>query len=180
MHRKVEDLMLPLSEYATISENATLRDALKALDEAQLGLTQDRHFHRAVLVLDEAGHVAGKLSHWALLRCLEPRMHFKDDLRSLDRAGLSPEFVDQIVKNLPVPQDSMEGLCHRAAHTRVRDVMVPALESISADAPLFEAVRLLVLSHAQSMIVTRGGNAVGILRLTDVFEEVANRIRNCE
>ncbi len=32
-------------------------------------------------------------------------------------------------------------------------------------------------SRAQSLLVTRGGEVVGILRLSDVFEEVADMIR---
>lgn len=41
--KKARDLALPLSEYATISQEATLQQALVALNKAQLG------FHRFVL-----------------------------------------------------------------------------------------------------------------------------------
>ena len=50
--RPVGEVMLLLEEYATVAADATVEDALIALDKAQLGLTYDRHHHRAVLVLE--------------------------------------------------------------------------------------------------------------------------------
>ena len=85
----VKDLMLSLDEYATIYQGSTIQEALTALTESQLGLTDDRHFHRAVLVLDESGKVVGKLSHWAILRSLEPKYLDNDDVLSLSRTGLT-------------------------------------------------------------------------------------------
>jgi hypothetical protein len=37
----------------------------------------------------------------------------------------------------------------------------------------------LVMGRHQSLLVTRGKDIVGILRLTDVFREIANRISAC-
>jgi CBS domain-containing protein len=173
----VRDLMLPLSGYATVSADKTVREALLALNDSQLGLSDDRHQHRAVLVLSTDGQVVGKLTHWAILRALEPGLHRKGDLDALHRAGLSPSFIDSVVRSLPVPGDSLDGLCRAAARIPVREAMVPAGESVEASTPLLEAVRMLVLNHAQSMLVRDAGPVVGILRLTDVFEALAKRIR---
>ncbi|HAA05016.1 MAG TPA: CBS domain-containing protein, partial [Syntrophobacteraceae bacterium] len=52
---KVEKLMVPLAEYATVSEEATLNEAVLALDTAQKSVEGDREKHRAVLVLDPQG-----------------------------------------------------------------------------------------------------------------------------
>ena len=51
----VKDLMVPLEEYATVSEDATLYEAVMALEKAQeeLDLTKDKYKHRAVLVYDK-------------------------------------------------------------------------------------------------------------------------------
>lgn len=178
--KKVKDLMLSLSEYATVSAKSTIRDALKALDKAQLGLTEDRHHHRAVLVLDEKGVVVGKLSHWALLRRLEPKFLGANDLHSLARAGLTQEFISSLQSGLSGYSGSLPVMCREAAHLKVKDAMVPVDESIDEDEPLAAAVHQLVISHVQSMLVTRAGRTVGILRLSDVFEEVAELIRNSE
>ena len=52
---KIEDLMVPLSEYATVTVGATLFDAVLALEKAQGEFDQTKYRHRAVLVLDKKG-----------------------------------------------------------------------------------------------------------------------------
>ena len=178
--KRVKDLMLALDEYATIDAEATIREALLALDEAQLGLDDDRHHHRAVLVLDADRQVIGKLSHWAILRRIEPTFLRADDLVSLNRAGLTPEFIRILESRFAGFSNSLALMCAEAAKTKARDAMVPVDESIDEDARISEAIQALVRNHAQSMLVTRDGTVVGILRMSDVFEEVANVIRRAK
>ena len=51
----VKDMMVPLEEYATVFEEATLYEALMALEKAQNAIDRCtmKHLHRAVLVYDE-------------------------------------------------------------------------------------------------------------------------------
>lgn len=179
-NKTVGDVMLPLGEYATIGSGRTLCDALRALNKAQMGLTYDRHQHRAVLVLDGSGVVIGKLTHWAILRSLEPDLLRDDDLASLDRAGLSPQFLDHLKGHARSFGGSINRMCKVAARVRVVDAMVPIGEGIAEDAPLSRAIQKFVQLHVQSLLVLRNGSAVGILRLSDVFEEVADRIREID
>ncbi|MBW2216682.1 MAG: hypothetical protein JRF34_05745, partial [Deltaproteobacteria bacterium] len=62
----VKDLMVPLSEYATVLEDASLYEAVVALEKAQGefnthlekapgGFEIKRHPHRAILVLNKDG-----------------------------------------------------------------------------------------------------------------------------
>ncbi|MDZ7697985.1 MAG: CBS domain-containing protein [Deltaproteobacteria bacterium] len=64
----VSDLMVPLAEYATVSEEATLYEAAMALEEAQNRLDRDKYLylHRAVLVYDKNNKIVGKVSQ---VRC---------------------------------------------------------------------------------------------------------------
>lgn len=176
--KRVEDLMLALGEYATVEADATIHDALKALSKAQLGLLPERHFHRAVLVLDKSGRVVGKLSHWAILRALQPHTLRNSDEDSLIRSGLSDAFLETLKQNMAGAAGSLEQLCLHAASVRAVDAMVPMRESIDEQAALIEAIKEMVARHCQSMLVTRAGKVIGILRLSDVFEEVADRIRS--
>ena len=50
----VSDLTVPLDEYATVSDDATLYDAVIALEKAQeeLDRTRYHYLHRAILVYD--------------------------------------------------------------------------------------------------------------------------------
>ena len=176
--KTVKDIMLPLSEYATISQERTLREALVALDNAQLGLTNDRHHHRAVLVLDAQGDVVGKLSHWAILRKLEPRFLDTEALSALCRENLTADYMVDMEESLSDVLTGLSGLCRRASGVKAKEAMVPAGESIDQDASLVSAIHQLVVSHANSMLVTHDGRTVGILRLSDVFETVAAVIKS--
>jgi len=173
----VKDLVLPLHRYAMVSEDATIQSALQALSKAQLGLNIERHHHRAVLVLDAGGRVVGKLSHLAILRSLEPKLLNRQDEDSLTRAGLSQDFIGTLVENLSLFHGSLKLLCEAAARVRVRDAMTAIEESIDENGRLTEAVHIMVLKRLQSVLVTRGGEAIGLLRLSDVFEQVADIIK---
>lgn len=174
---RVRDLMLLLSEYSTVSSEATLGDALVALSKAQMGLTYDRHHHRAILALDGEGKVVGKLSYWAILRSLEPKLLSDRELRALNRAGLSADFIDSLRETVHFFKGSLKRMCVNAARVKVKDAMVPAGEGIDEHAPLTEAIHRMVLEHSQSVLVTRKDEVIGVLRLSDVFEEVADAIR---
>jgi len=179
--KTVGDVMLPISEYATIGATGTIRDALLALDKAQMGLTYDRHHHRAVLVLGAEGQILGKLTHWAILRTLEPRLFGDGDIESLRRTNLSEEEIRSILASDMVHKGSLTRLCAEASRVAVTEAMVTSIESIDHAEPLLVAIGRFVSGHMQSLLVTRDDRVVGILRLSDVFEDVADLIRgqNC-
>jgi CBS domain-containing protein len=53
-------------------------------------------------------------------------------------------------------------------------------EYVPKDAALDQAIHQLVVGHHQSLLVTgEGREIVGILRLTDVFQEVCGMIKAC-
>ncbi len=96
----VKDLMVPLAEYATVSEKATLYDAIVALEKAQEEFDTrlekapeefgtKRHPHRAILVLDKDGQVAGKISQLDALRALEPKYSEMQERPGLHRYGFT-------------------------------------------------------------------------------------------
>jgi hypothetical protein len=45
-------------------------------------------------------------------------------------------------------------------------------ERVEADTSLCEAIHQFVMGHHQSLLVTKGGEIVEVLRLTDVFKHV--------
>ena len=178
----VKDLMVPLADYASVSQEATLYEAVLALDEAQKRLHRDRHPHRAVLVLDEEGLAIGKLSQWDFIRALEPRYSDILDSESLARFGISSRFIGSVLKDQGLWQQPLDNLCQRASQIRVKDVMyTPAQgEYVQEDATLDEAIHQLVIGHHQSLLVTGASNVVGVLRLSDVFSEVCAIMRSSQ
>jgi hypothetical protein len=53
-------------------------------------------------------------------------------------------------------------------------------EFVAEDASLGKAVHQLVRGSHQSLLVTRGDEVIGLLRLTDLFAAVAGIIGGCE
>jgi CBS domain containing-hemolysin-like protein len=50
-------------------------------------------------------------------------------------------------------------------------------EYIDEAAPLDEAIHQLIMGHHQSLIVTRGDEIIGILKLSDIFREICLMIK---
>jgi predicted transcriptional regulator len=74
-------------------------------------------------------------------------------------------------------EGDISGLCARARSVKVRDMMHPVEEFIDEDASLSEAIYKLVLYDTLSVLVTRKGKVVGLVRLDDVCQEVAQLIK---
>lgn len=179
---KVKELMVPLSEYATVSEEATLYEAVAALEQAQQRFHKERDKHRAILVYDQNKNIIGKISQFDVLRSLEPKYEEIGDLKAISRFGWSPAFVKSMLTNYGLWERPLQDICRKAAQKIVKDIMVTYSEGeyVSEDASLDEAIHLLVMGYHQSLLVSRDKEIVGILRLTDVFREVCSSIKACE
>lgn len=178
---QVQDLMVPLREYATVSVDATLYEAVVALEEAQQKFDQQRERHRAILVLDQKQQVVGKLSQIDVLRCLEPKYEEIGDLKAISRYGFSREFVKSMLTGYGLWEKPLQDICRKAARKKVQDIMDTPGEGeyVPAEATLDEAIHQLVMGHHQSLLVTRNQDIVGILRLSDVFREICKAIKAC-
>ena len=171
----IKELMVPLNEYATVSENATLADAIQALDHAQETFCQNKYRHRAILVLDKNQQPMGKIGQIDALRALEPKYK---DIQSQDTRGafrhFSRMFLNSMIEHHRLFDGSLEDLRKKTANIHVSDFMhtLSADECVSEDATLDEAIHLLIMGHQQSLLVKRDEKIVGILRLTDVFSAV--------
>jgi CBS domain-containing protein len=181
-NKLVRDLMVPLSDYATVPEEATLGEAVAALKASQSGVDPGKHPHRAILILDKQRHVVGKISLLTILRALEPKYDEMLSDKGPWHLGFTRKFQKAMFESLRLWQDPLEKICKKAAGVRVRTFMAAPVESemIEADGPLGEAVHQLVIGHHQSLLVTDGGKVVGILRLADVFQAVADAVLQCQ
>ena len=172
----VEDLMVPIEEYVTVNEDATLYEAVKALEKAQEELDRKRYhyLHRAILVLDKNRKVLGKISQLDVLRALEPKYKGMGDMRQLSRTGFSLDFIKSMMEKYALCEIPFTEMCRKAANLKVKEYMYTPEEGeyVEADASLCEAIHILVMGQHQKLLVTRDEEIVGILRLTDVFKEV--------
>ncbi len=172
----VRDLMVPLAEYATVSQDATLYDAVMSLEEAQLNFDQHHYKHRAILVYDGQKKIVGKLSQLDVIKGLEPRY---SEIEEIEVYELSPSYIKSMMKDFNLWQSPMENLFSQARETQVKDVMyTPAKgEYVKEDTTIDEAIHQLVIGRHQSLLVTRDEEVVGILRLTDLFMAACEMIQ---
>ena len=170
----IKDLMVPLEEYATVPDSATLYDAVLALEEAQEKFDHLPYKHRAVLVYDSKDQIVGKLGQLDIIRALEPKYGEMGNIKSLSRFGLSRKFISSIMENNYLWEKPLTHICKKGADIKVKDFMHTPVEGeyVNEDASLEMACHQLVLGHHQSMLVTRGDKIIGILRLTDVFNAI--------
>lgn len=177
----VKDIMVPLSEYATCSEDATLYEAVMALEKAQKEFDQTRYRHRAILVYNDEKKVVGKVSQLDVLRALEPKYGEMGNSVSLSRFGFSASFLRSMMEHYKLWDKPLEDICKKAVNRTVKEFMYTPTEGeyVKEGASLNEAIHQLVMGHHQSLLVTRDEKIVGILRLTDVFKEVCQRVSSC-
>ncbi len=178
---KVKDLMVPLDEYATVPEDATLYEAVLALEEAQEKLENLPYKHRAILVYDKKKRIVGKISQLDVIRALEPKYGEMGDLSSLSRFGLSRKFITSIMEQNYLWDKPLEDICKKAGNAKVKNFMYTPGEGeyLNEDASLEKACHQLVMGHHQSLLITRGDEIVGVLRLTDVFQSVFQAMKKC-
>jgi len=171
----VKELMIPIDEYATVPEEATMYEAILALEIAQKAFEPSKHKHRAILVLDRDKNVVGKISMFDILIALEPKYENLDDI-----GGYSLEFIKSILKDSVLWNEPLELVCDRARNLKVSDFMEVLSDGvyIGENDTLGKAIHQLVISRYHSLLVTRDKKVVGVLRLSDVFTQICDKIKN--
>jgi CBS domain-containing protein len=175
--RTVRDAMLKLEEYAVVSEDANLLDAIRVLEESQKQLSGGRHPHRAVLVKNAEGRIVGKMGHVAFLKALEPHYDDMEDVGAMSRAAMSGKFMSSIMDDMALWQQDLSLYVSRAMNTKVRDFMHPATVRVDVDAPIGEAIHKLVISNTLSLLVTEQDRVVGVIRLADLFRIITKILK---
>lgn len=180
---RVKEMMVPLAEYATVSEDANLLEAVITLDRAQAGFDQTSYRHRAILVLDQSGHIVGKLSQHDVLMALE--LNYKKlvekEKGALDRFGLSNMFIKYAMNEYNLWNKPLDHLCKKAIQRNVKEFMYTPTEGefIDENETMNNAVHKLIIGKHHSLLVTQRGKIAGVLRLSDVFEKITDALKQC-
>ena len=178
----VKELMVPLSEYATVPKGSTLFDAVLALEKAQEEFDHTKYKHRGVLILDKKKRVIGKLGQLDVLQALEPKDENGKEFNELHRLGFSVNFIHKARLQRRMTAAPLKDLCSKASRLKVEDFMQAPSEGefIEQDATLEMAIVQLVQGHHLSLLVTRNKEITGILRMTDAFAAVFHTMKECE
>ncbi|MEX1301701.1 MAG: CBS domain-containing protein [Desulfotignum sp.] len=187
----VKEIMVPLEDYATVNENATMAEAVLALEQARNRFDKEKLKHRAILVTNSQNKVVGRISYLDFLQGLEPKYNEIEELyQTINRtlgskyhlvADYSPgQFRSQIQK-YSLWEKPLNNLCSKAGACLAKDFMHIPTESdyINEEATLDQAVHQFVLVRTQSLLVKNTRDIKGILRLSDVVETIFNMVKQC-
>lgn len=174
--KKVRDLMIPVNDYATVGQDASLLEAVKALRKSQEKVPPNLHPFRAMLVTDDEGKIIGKIGHLAFLKALEPKYKSSGDMEKLRRANIDSEFVDQMMAHFDLWDMDLFDICARAKSIMIKDVMKDIDECVDAEATLSHAMHKIIMFQTLSLLVCDKDRIVGIIRLSDIYNELESFI----
>jgi CBS domain-containing protein len=175
----VKDFMVPRSEYATISEESNLFEAVTALEETRKKFARSDYGPRTLLVFDKDSKIVGKLSMLDVLVALEPKYGEMGEIKKFSTHGFSKNFILALEEQYRLWDKPLDDVCRKATELRVKNCITKPIigEYIEEDASLSQAINQLVVGRHQSLLVTRGEEVVGVLRLTDVFNELYQNMK---
>jgi CBS domain-containing protein len=178
----IKDLMVPISEYATVSEGATLFEAYLALEKAQEEYDHNKYRHRAILVLDRNNTVIGKVGQMDVLRALEPKNEHYELFGDIRKYKFSNQFIINLREKYRMQEEPLADICRKAGGIKVEDLMKTPAEDefIDIDTSLNTAIHQLSSGNHMSLLVKQNGEIVGILRLTDVFAAIFHTMKECK
>lgn len=178
---KVEDLMVPVDKFPVISQEATLRETILALDKAEQEFASGAREQRILLVLDEKSDVLGKLTPKDVIRGLEPNYA---RLMTTQAASLASNYKyimnsQSLLELQDLTTTPWDDLCAKGKDIKIKDFLIkpPLTQVVQVGDSLNKALHRFILGKHHSLFVTDGQRLVGLLRFTDVYRVILSRIK---
>jgi CBS domain-containing protein len=180
--RQVKDLMVSIEDYATIHEDATIFEAIKALENADRRHGDKPYRHQSLVVIDANRHVVGRLSQVDIMHAMEPRYTELGDAHWIGRSVLSREVLKTLREKFELWEQPLEEICRVVQKVKVRDFMqIPTEgEFVKETDTMNVAMHRIVMGRHHSLLVTRDKEIVGILRSTDLFNSLYDMMDACK
>ena len=164
--KPVGEVMVPLGEYTTISEDGTVKHAIEELLASFYSKVSTNRLmetgHRSVLVVNRQQQVVGILTIADLLQAVMPGYLSTPKPFMADAIEFSPMFwTGMFTREL-----------RQIGGKEVRDIMSPAPLSIPESANLMEAAYMMIHSKLRRLLVTGNDKVVGVIREQDLFFEM--------
>lgn len=177
LNKKLREIMIPISEYATIGEDDPLSDAVlklcKVYCDAETGKCTEAG-HRTCLVLDQHQDLVGILDTKTILKTLIPEISssLSDKLASLEISVALREG------NTTNREEITATLAERVllhGKTRVGDMMLKVRgKGLQAEDYLVQGLKTMHKLKVTVMPIYEGDTLVGVLRDSDLFLTVAS------
>jgi hypothetical protein len=170
----IKEVMIPLSDYATIKQDNTLYEVFQIFE-----VHKKEHAHRDAIVVNAKGEFMGKVTMIDIFRALEPN-YTKLDKNYTD-GTLTKDYVMSAIKDFNLWIEPMKDLCERGSAIKVSEVMhLPeTYEFVQEDDSLEMALHVYVMDIHQPLIVKKGDKITGILRFGDLYEVIRKHMLAC-
>ncbi len=169
--KTAHELMVPLAGYPHVQESLPIRDALLALGASSV---VSSHGHlvcpRYLLVLDEADRLVGIINRRALLRGLIPQ--YASLKRALGVTAALP-YAESLSTSSLLWSSLFSPAAMAASLKPVEGVMLPIRATVSHDESVDRVVAAMLEHDVDLIPVTEGARTVGVIMMTDVFDNVA-------
>ena len=178
----VNELMVPISDYASIHEDANMAEAMRAFESEIRRYGTSPYRHQSLVVLDESRHVVGRLSQVDMMRALEPGYRQIGESRWMGRMTLSLKVLQQMREQFQLWEQPLEAMCTAMGHAKVKDYMQEPTEGefVTEKDTLNIAAHRIVMGRHHSLLVTRDKEIIGILRSTDLFNALYDMMEECK
>ena len=171
--KRVRDVMIPLEQYPSVRDTATLREAVEALERSQLDVGPRKSLPRVLLVFDAIEVMVGYVRRRDLMRGLEPKFLVVQPLsyrKKLFDIALDPNLSelshDRVLKGI-----------REQGGRPVSDVMRPIETVVQADDHIMKAIYEMVSLDLSLIPVLDGKRLVGVVRSVELFHELAQVLR---
>ena len=165
--RSVGEVMIPLAEYTTMSAEATVREAIAELRKSfEVKATTGRVMetgHRSIMITDRQGEVIGMLAILDLLSAIMPAYLQAPKPSMADSIRYSPMFWTGMFTSEAID----------LGRRTLDEIMSPAPPTVRSKASLMEATYVMAMNQERRLVVTKSGQAVGVLREQELFFEMA-------
>lgn len=169
--KKVMDVMIPVEDYTTLTEDHTIEEALVKIHESfSPKISTSRIMetgHRSLLVLDDKGKIKGILAITDLLSGIMPAY----------LSAPKPSMADSIQYSPMFWKGMFTRETKKLAKKRIKDIMSPAPLTIDGEANLMEAAYMMINKNARRLAVVKSGEVVGVIREQDLFFEMERILR---
>ena len=158
--KRVGDIMKPIEEYARVTANSTVKDAILVLKQSFCPDDSSQCRHRTILVSDDGGTPVGVLTFSTLIKTVEPRF------MKVDQWAV-PVFWEGLFTER----------CREEAQKKVGDIMIPIrFISLDAEDSMIKAVHAMLKHKLGSLPVLKDNTVVGMVRVTEIFHEISDMV----
>lgn len=176
LRQKVREIMVPLDQYAVVSPEATLREAVSALRGSYCQLDTGYCTEagpRTVMVVNEGQQLVGILDFASILKVLVPEVAgtLSQKIQALE---VSVVFAEAGIEKMDISQADLKARVEQNAQVKVKQIMLPSRVNVEAETDVLSALKLIFRKKITKLPVVENGKLVGVVRDADLFMVVAD------